>query len=105
MKTTVMSILTITLCLIVSLAWADDMWSETPDLAHLSSTQTDFVEPATISNRMPVVDMWAETPDSFGPGEALDFQLEKVVLFKQMADPELYSETPDLDLITITPSS
>lgn len=105
MKATVISIMTITLSLAVSLASADDMWSETPDLDQLSATSPAFVEPATISNRIPTIDLWAETPDFSETGKPLDFQPEKVVILKQIAAPELYAETPDLNSIATTPKT
>ena len=102
MKTIVIGLVTITLSLVVGLASADDMWSETPDLDQLSSYKPDFVEPATISDRKPTVDMWAETPDFLATGEAFDFLTDKVVIIKGFAASELYSETPDLGAIATT---
>ena len=45
----------------MAVAFADDMWSETPDLENLKPPS--FIsEPARLSNQPPEVDMWAETP-------------------------------------------
>jgi hypothetical protein len=42
-------------------AFADDMWSETPDLENLKAPSFT-TEPSRMSNKAPTVDMWAETP-------------------------------------------
>jgi hypothetical protein len=41
--------------------FADDMWSETPDVENLKAPS--FIsEPSRLSNKPLMIDMWAETP-------------------------------------------
>jgi hypothetical protein len=80
-------------------AFADDMWSETPDLENLKPPS--FIrEPARLANQPPKVDMWVETPTLDSNNDTVDFHYEKVVVKSGLADPELYAETPDLDKVS-----
>jgi hypothetical protein len=85
-------------------AFADDMWSETPDLENLKPPSFTS-EPARLSNRPPEVDMWAETPTLNSNNDTIDFHDEKVVIESGLADPELYAETPDLNKVSPVKSS
>jgi hypothetical protein len=79
-------------------AFANDMWSETPDLNNL--TTPAFVEPGRLVNKPPKVDMWAETPDLNGNNDAVDFHHEKAVVKYGLADPEMYAEAPNLNKVS-----
>jgi len=76
-------------------AFADDMWSETPDLENLKAPS--FIsEPSRLSNKPLKVDMWTETPTLDSNNDTVDFHNEKVFVKSGPASPELYAETPDL---------
>jgi hypothetical protein len=80
-------------------SFADDMWSETPDLENLKAPS--FIsEPSRLSNKPPTVDMWAETPTLDSNNATVDFYNEKVGVKSGLANPELYAETPDLNKVS-----
>ena len=80
-------------------AFADDMWSETPDLENLKAPS--FIsEPSRLSNKPLKVDMWAETPTLDSKNDTVDFHNEKVFVKSGPANPELYAETPDLNKVS-----
>ena len=80
-------------------AFADDMWSEPPDLENLKAPS--FIsEPSRLSNKTPMVDMWAETP-ALDSNDTVDFYNGKVVVKSGPAHPELYAETPDLNKVSL----
>jgi hypothetical protein len=85
-------------------AFADDMWSETPDLNNLT-TPSFITEPARLSNQPPKFDMWAETPDLHKNNDTLDFHHEKAVVKSGLADPEMYAETPNLNKVSAAEST
>jgi len=80
-------------------AFADDMWSETPDLENLK-TLLFTSEPSRLSNKPPTVDMWAETPTLDNNNDTSDFHYEKMVVKSGLAHLELYAETPDLNKVS-----
>jgi hypothetical protein len=82
-------------------AFADDMWSETPDLENLKAPSFTS-EPSRLSNKPPTVDMWAETPTLENNDDTVNFHYEKVVVKSGLAHPELYAETPDLKKMSPT---
>lgn len=94
---TIFIIAFITLSFGTAAGFANDMWSETPDLNNL--TTPSFIEAARLSNRPPKADMWAETPD-LDNNDSVDFHSGKTVFISGPVDPELYKETPNLNNVS-----
>ena len=78
-------------------AFADDMWSETPDLNNLETPS--FVEQGRLVNSSNKIDMWAETPDLNSNSDTVVVHREKIVVNSGPANPEMYAETPNLNKV------
>ena len=80
-------------------AFADDMWSETPDPENFNSLPFTS-EKSRLSNKPPTLDLWVETPALDSDRDTVGFYNEKVNVKSGLTNPESYLETPDFKKVS-----